>query len=85
MDHALREPFRGSRDGACEWGADCQSGGDEVIAPVIATLVLIAVMTFVILTTNQREDINLSREAENALRKLDREHRLLRERARMNS
>jgi hypothetical protein len=55
-----------------------------MIAPVIATLVLIAVMTFVILTTNQRDDINLSREAEDALRKLDREHRLLRERARMN-
>jgi hypothetical protein len=55
-----------------------------VIAPVIATLVLIAVMTFVILTTNQRNDISLSREAENALRRLDREHRLLRERARMS-
>jgi hypothetical protein len=84
MDHALREPIRGSRDGACEWRADCQSGSNEVIAPVIATLILIAVMTFVILTTNQREDINLSRDAEDALRKLDREHRLLRERARMN-
>jgi hypothetical protein len=30
MDHALREPIRGSRDGACERCADCQSGDNQV-------------------------------------------------------
>jgi hypothetical protein len=56
-----------------------------VIVAITALIILVAVMAFVIITTDQRNVIDLSRDTENALRRLDREHKLLRERARMNS
>jgi hypothetical protein len=55
-----------------------------MIAPIVATVILFVILVVVIRTSRQRDEINLSREAENALRRLDREHRLLRERARLN-
>lgn len=52
--------------------------------PIAALVFLVLMLTAVIRTTRHRDEPTLSRDAEDALRKLDREHRLLRERARLS-
>jgi hypothetical protein len=53
-----------------------------MIAPIVATVILFVILAVVIRTSHQPNQIVLSRDTERALRRLDREHYLLRARAR---